>query len=192
MIGGRHRMLETCMSLVEEYRRRFEWREWAGALSRCPASPGLRILDLGCGGGDVSRLLASHGLGVTGVDANPELLAAARERYPECRFERQDLRELEFTMGSFDGLWCSFTAAISRRRSRGEPSCSSQKRGVCVVEADDLLGNEPLSASTRRQIEAFYQEASTGGRYNFPGRWFPSSRSERRGFPGRRFGIDRP
>jgi SAM-dependent methyltransferase len=170
MTTGSHRTTESCMSLVEEYRRQFEWRDWAGALSRCPVSPGQRILDLGCGAGDVSQFLASHRLNVTGVDANPELLAAARERYPACRFEWQDLRELEITMGSFDGLWCSFTAAylvdfeatFARWSTLLKPEA-----WVCVIEADDLLGHEPLSAATRRRIEAFYQEASTRGRYNF-------------------------
>jgi trans-aconitate methyltransferase len=72
------------MSLVEEYRRQLRWRDWEGALSRCPLVPGQAVLDLGCGPGDVSGLLAARGLSVTGVDESAELLAAARERYPAC------------------------------------------------------------------------------------------------------------
>ena len=158
------------MSLVEEYRRQFMWRDWTGALSRCPAHPGQRILDLGCGVGDVSQFLASHGLEVTGVDGNPELLAAARERYPACRFERQDLRELKSAMGRFDALWCSFTAAylIDLEATFAQWSALLKPRAwVCMIEADDLLGHEPLSAASRRRIEEFYEDASLGRRYEF-------------------------
>src|SRR5579863_10281301 len=99
------------MSLVAEYRRQFAWRDWKQALLLCPISPGQRILDLGCGPGDISAELFRRGALVTGVDRNAELLAAAKEFCPECRFERQDLNFLQFTPETFDGLWCSFAAA---------------------------------------------------------------------------------
>lgn len=37
------------------------------------------VLDLGCGEGWLARALATHGVQVTGVDASPDLIAAARE-----------------------------------------------------------------------------------------------------------------
>jgi ubiquinone/menaquinone biosynthesis C-methylase UbiE len=40
---------------------------------------GLRVLDVGCGQGSATRALARAGALVTGADATPELLAAARE-----------------------------------------------------------------------------------------------------------------
>lgn len=38
------------------------------------------VLDLGCGEGWLARALAGHGIAVTGVDASPALIEAARER----------------------------------------------------------------------------------------------------------------
>ena len=41
-------------------------------------APGARTLDFGCGEGRVSRLLASLGHRVTGIDASPAMVALAR------------------------------------------------------------------------------------------------------------------
>jgi len=98
------------MSLVKEYHRQFPWRAWPQALALCPITRGQQVLDLGCGPGDLSAELAVRGVAVTGIDHDPELLAAARTRAPDVHFEQQDLSELTLPT-RFDGIWCSFTAA---------------------------------------------------------------------------------
>ncbi|HDQ72135.1 MAG TPA: class I SAM-dependent methyltransferase [Chloroflexi bacterium] len=52
----------------------------------CELSPGQRILDLGCGGGDQAKVFAQKGYEVVGVDIAPSLIAYAREQ-----FEREGL-----------------------------------------------------------------------------------------------------
>jgi SAM-dependent methyltransferase len=157
------------VSLVEEYRRQFSWRDWPHALARCPITRGQRVLDLGCGPGDISAELAARGAVVTGVDRDPELLAAARTRAPDAQFERQDLSELTLP-ASFDGIWCSFTAAyfvpFSTTLARW---CTFLKPNawVCLVDIDDLLGHEPRSDTTRDTVEQFYDEAFEQRRYDF-------------------------
>lgn len=51
-----------------------------GVLEWLNAQPGERILDLGCGDGQLTLRLAATGATVTGVDASPEMVAAARAR----------------------------------------------------------------------------------------------------------------
>lgn len=48
-------------------------------LSEQPLVPGALALDLGCGGGQVSLLLAERGLRVTGIDFSPSAIELARE-----------------------------------------------------------------------------------------------------------------
>ena len=69
--------------------------------------PGTRVLDVGCGVGRWSRLLAAKGAQVTGVDLSPTMIAQAQRRAAEegvaerCRFRVQDLSQLD-AGGQFD------------------------------------------------------------------------------------------
>ena len=65
-------------------------------------APGRRTLDVGCGEGRVSRDLAALGHRVTGVDASPTLVRAAREASPELEFGVADAAALPFEDGAFD------------------------------------------------------------------------------------------
>jgi len=64
-------------------------------------------LDFGCGPGHESRRLASFGAEVTGIDYSTECIRIAKERCPECRFEIRDFRNLDDSLGPFDGIFAS-------------------------------------------------------------------------------------
>jgi SAM-dependent methyltransferase len=63
--------------------------------------PGTRVLDVGCGVGRWSRLLAARGAIVTGIDLSPTMIAQAQQRAQaegvggRCRFQVQDLANLD-------------------------------------------------------------------------------------------------
>lgn len=68
---------------------------------------GVRALDLGCGSGASSRLLAKHGADVTGIDASKSLIDLAREREQRnprgVRYDVTDAADLSiFDDASFD------------------------------------------------------------------------------------------
>jgi 2-polyprenyl-3-methyl-5-hydroxy-6-metoxy-1,4-benzoquinol methylase len=67
---------------------------------------GARILDAGCGAGRVGGLLAALGHDVTGVDLDPELIAAAEEDYPGPVWRVGDLAELDLPV-RFDVIVCA-------------------------------------------------------------------------------------
>ena len=70
--------------------------------------PGEKILDLGCGDGALTEQLAATGAILTGVDASPTMLAAARQRnlYSTCNvtFERHDATALPYHQ-QFDAVF---------------------------------------------------------------------------------------
>lgn len=84
-------------------------RPWLDRLLAC-ASPGGRILDLGCGAGEpIAAYLLTRGARVTGLDFTPAMLALARARFPAGRWIEGDMRDLD--LGErFTGIvgWDSF------------------------------------------------------------------------------------
>ncbi len=75
--------------------------------------PGSRLLDLACGTGRHSTLLARRGANVVGVDKTAAYISEARlksKTLPNCRFLVGDMRRLSFK-NEFDAainLWTSF------------------------------------------------------------------------------------
>lgn len=72
--------------------------------------PGSRVLDAGCGPGRVSGAMKRLGLEPVGVDLDPVLLAAAREDWPDVRFEQGDLGALD--AGFLGSLGAPFDAVV--------------------------------------------------------------------------------
>jgi ubiquinone/menaquinone biosynthesis C-methylase UbiE len=88
----------------------------SGVLEWLAAQPGERILDLGCGDGQLTQRIAATGAGVVGVDASPEMLAAARARGIDAQEGRAEL--LPFADRSFDAVFSN--AALHWVRGQDE------------------------------------------------------------------------
>jgi trans-aconitate methyltransferase len=73
-----------------------------GVVALLAPQPGEHILDLGCGDGALTEQLASTGAILTGVDASPTMLAAARQR--GLNVEQHDATALPFHQ-QFDAVF---------------------------------------------------------------------------------------
>jgi 2-polyprenyl-3-methyl-5-hydroxy-6-metoxy-1,4-benzoquinol methylase len=76
-------------------------------LSMMPKSqPGqkLRVLDLGCGNGSFSNIIAQQGYEVVGIEESPSGIEFAQEAFPDCRFLQGSIYELpnQVLNNSFD------------------------------------------------------------------------------------------
>ncbi|HWP07733.1 MAG TPA: methyltransferase domain-containing protein [Polyangiaceae bacterium] len=69
---------------------------------------GERILDLGCGNGKLTEVLAASGASVLGVDASPEMLAEARATYPALEFALERGEALPYD-AEFDAIFSNAT-----------------------------------------------------------------------------------
>lgn len=57
---------------------------------------GQRILDLGCGSGQLTRAIAESGARVTGLDNSASMIDAARREYPDVSFVLGDAKDFSF------------------------------------------------------------------------------------------------
>jgi len=85
-----------------------------GVLEWLAAQPGERILDLGCGDGQLTQRIHAAGANVTGVDASAEMVAAARAR--EIAADEGNAESLPYPNAVFDAVFSN--AALHRVRDQ--------------------------------------------------------------------------
>lgn len=91
-------------------------------VERVGAAPGMQLLDVATGSGNVAIPAAQAGAEVTGLDLTPELLEAARRRAAEAgvevRFIEGDAEELPFEADSFDRVTSCFGVMFAPRQEQ--------------------------------------------------------------------------
>lgn len=174
------------MSLLSEYKRQFDWRDWPTIFDALPSVRGQTVLDLGCGVGDLAAAFVARGARVIGVDMNEEFLQEARSRQLlDAEFRKDDLRMLPDFGVAAHGLWCSFTAAYFPHLT---PLLAAWAKylhpggWIAVTEIDDFFGHEPLSSRTKALLRAYTEDAFAAGRYDFYMGRKLSAHLERSGF----------
>jgi ubiquinone/menaquinone biosynthesis C-methylase UbiE len=104
------RHAEAYQRRLDEIMARGEARGRTRVIELACARPGMRILDLACGPGNLSRHLAvqvAPGGELVGVDLAPGMIALARSAgIPNARFEVMDIERLEFADATFDAAVC--------------------------------------------------------------------------------------
>jgi trans-aconitate methyltransferase len=70
--------------------------------------PGERVLDLGCGTGDLTLQLAERGARVVGLDASADMIGEARRKHPSLELVVGDGQELSYE-AEFDAVFSNAT-----------------------------------------------------------------------------------
>lgn len=91
-----------------EHNHAFVWQYGQDLVQLLNPQPQERILDLGCGTGQLTAQLAAAGADVTGLDQSPEMIAQAQANYPKIAFVVADARQ--FQVGQpFDAVFSNAT-----------------------------------------------------------------------------------
>ncbi|MCA1813273.1 MAG: ubiquinone/menaquinone biosynthesis methyltransferase [Halobacteriales archaeon] len=101
-VAPRYDLLNKLMSMGQD-------RKWRARLVASLGETGRgRVLDLGCGTGDVTCALAQNGEQAVGLDPSAEMLRLAREKAPHLAWVQGDALRLPFKAGTFDGATSAF------------------------------------------------------------------------------------
>ena len=105
------------------------------------ATPGARLLDVGCGTGHHLARYRRQGYEVVGVDGSAEMLARARAANPDIPLQEADLQALPFADATFDVV---ISIEVLRYLPESAPALREMARvlrpgGILVATAAPLL-----------------------------------------------------
>jgi len=87
-----------------EAKHNFVWKFGAGVVELLDPKPDERILDLGCGTGQLTAKIAESRAQVVGLDASPEMIGQARQNFPGLTFVLGNGTEMPFR-SEFDAVF---------------------------------------------------------------------------------------
>lgn len=103
------------------------WDDSRAALGDLDLGGRTRILDVGCGTGEFTRVLAEASEArVVGVDADTDLLSVASDRDSDIETVAGDATRLPFAAGSFDLVVCQ-ALLVNLPDPRGRPADSRRR-----------------------------------------------------------------
>jgi SAM-dependent methyltransferase len=113
------RLKATWMDGNYDYFSRFMETSAAEFLDRLNLKPGMRILDVACGSGQLALIAARRGARVTGIDIATNAILAARGRATaeglDARFDEGDVEALPYADAAFDMVASIFGAMFAPR-----------------------------------------------------------------------------
>lgn len=125
-----------------------------------------KVLDIGSGPGQFSDHIHRKGFDVQGVDMSPTMVKIAQEKYSDIHFDEMDMRNLDFSDNSFDGLLVAYSLihipSDEITSTLNEFSRVLKGDGYILViaqkgEADQVV-DEPLKAGEKIFVNFFNLE----------------------------------
>jgi trans-aconitate methyltransferase len=151
-----------------EARHSFVWQLAGGVLELLAPKPGERILDVGCGPGQLTHKIAEAGATVVGVDASPEMIGQARQNFPALTFSLQDVKKMTF-QAEFDAVFSNATLHWVRdARNAASSIAAALKPGGRFAAEFGGSRNVVLIESTVRRVLARYTPNVPDSPFYFP------------------------
>jgi trans-aconitate methyltransferase len=166
----------------------------AAVLDLLDPRPGERVLDLGCGSGELTAQIAARGAHVVGVDSSAEMLGRARERFPELDVRQADAQQLPVDE-PYDAVFSNAALHWMTRPDEVLAGVRAALRdgGRFVAEMGAARNVAALVAALRDAAQQIGLEADLPLPWYFPTPAEHATRLERAGFTVRLLQyVDRP
>jgi trans-aconitate 2-methyltransferase len=152
-----------------EARHGFVWQFGEGVIDLLDPKPGERILDLGCGPGQLTQKIADRGANVLGLDSSPEMIGQARQNYPTLTFALQDAVSMDFDR-EFDAIfsnaalhWILDAQGAARAMAR-----ALKKNGRLAAELGGKGNIQQIVSAIEATIARFSGDSAPAPRTYFP------------------------
>lgn len=129
---------------AEQYegKHSFVWRLGAGVVELLAPRPGERILDVGCGTGQLTAEIAKTGAYVVGLDNSTNMIGQARQNYPGLRFVLGDATSFHLEEPPFDAVFSNAALHWVKEADRAAESIArALKPGGRLVAEFGAKGN---------------------------------------------------
>ncbi|TVX88270.1 class I SAM-dependent methyltransferase [Paenibacillus agilis] len=152
------------------------------------------IIDLGCGTGELTNLIAQAGTNVIGIDYSPEMIDQARMKYPQLRFNIED----GHCFTSIHPVDAVFSNAALHWMTRPADVIASvwnvlRPGGRFVAEFGGIGNISTVQSAIHTALQVGNQGANIESPWYFPSIGMYSSLLEQQGFQVRRAALfDRP
>lgn len=151
-----------------ESRHSFVWNYGADLVPLLDPHAGERILDLGCGTGQLTARIAESGAHVVGLDSSPEMIGQARQNYPNLEFKLADATSFSFG-NAFDAVFSN--AALHWIR---EPESVIRRVASCLRQEGRFVAEFGGKRNVGRFVAAAKSALEQRG-YAYENSWyFPS------------------
>lgn len=152
-----------------EARHSFVWQFGQDLLELLDPKPGERVLDLGCGPGNLTEKISQRGADVVGIDSSPEMIGQARQNYPSLNFVLGDAAQMQF-QEEFDAVfsnaalhWMLDADAVADGIAR-----ALKKGGRLVAELGGKGNIRMIERAIERALESYLPSGLPSKRTFFP------------------------
>jgi trans-aconitate methyltransferase len=161
-------MKQTWDAELYEARHAFVWHFGESLVELLAPVAGERILDVGCGPGQLTNKIAEHGASVVGLDSSPDMIGQARQNFPKLHFVLQSVTEMEFEE-EFDALFSNATLHwILDAQAAARAMFRALRKGGRLVAEFGGIGNVRTIESAVKTVIERYTDTPVAGRRFYP------------------------